>query len=274
MLLREPALLESQTMPLPNENARPPSRPLEAVEDTARSREAFCLALKAARQRRGVTLAHIADVTKVCVTYFEGLERNDLQHWPKGIFRRAFFRGYVEQIGMKPADLIEEFVRLFPEGRDTATLEVVPVPATNPLRLGLDRSWHGPSIPLRSRMLTAAIDGVLVFALAGALVLWTSLEVATCIAVASITYFMVSRILFNDLPAALLARIRVTRSPQAEVVEPATEVAVAEEIDEPEEREYPEKRIWVSDARRVRPREAASRMRVRVKMPTHSVHHH
>jgi hypothetical protein len=252
-----------------------PSRPVEAAEDVVRSREAFCLALKAARQRRGVTLAHISDVTKVCVTYFEGLERCDLQHWPKGIFRRAFFRGYIEQIGLPAADLMSEFVRLFPEGRDTATLPMVPPPTASPLRLGLDISWHGPKVSFRRRMLTAAIDGILMFTVAGGLVLWTSLGVATCIAIASVTYLMVSRLLFNDIPASLLNRVGVTRSDQSGVAEPAAHVDAPEEADQPQEYDEPEpeKRVWISDARRVRSRDASGRMRVRIKMPTHSVHH-
>lgn len=257
--------------PPPNEDARLPSRPLTGTEDAARSRHAFCLALKAARQRRGVTLAHISDVTKVGVTYFEGLERNDLQHWPNGLFRRAFFRGYVEQIGVPVADSISEFVRLFPESGDAATLPVVPVPAASPLRLGLDTSWRGPSIPFRSRIVNAAIDGVLVFVFAAVFVLWTSLDVATCIAIASVGYFMLSRILFNDSPVGLLNRLRVSRSSdeRADVPEPETQVEA--EPEEREERAEPEKRAWISDARRVRPRD--SRTRVRIKMPPQSVHH-
>jgi cytoskeletal protein RodZ len=261
-------------MPLPNENARPPSRPVAAAEDAApRSREEFCRALKAARQRRGVTLDHISKVTKVCATYFEGLERNDLQHWPKGIFRRAFFRGYVEQIGLPVTESIEEFLRLFPDDGHTATLPAVAAVPANPLRLGLDRSWHGPKIPIKARMLTAAIDGVLVFAIAGGLVLWTSLAVATCIAIASVTYFLLSRILFNDSPARLLSRVRVTRSSEATAAAPDAPVEVEELAEESEERHEPEsKRVWISDARRVRARDG--RMRVRIKMPpTHSVHH-
>ena len=251
-------------MPLPNENARPPSTPV--AEDLARSREAFCRALKAARQRRGVTLDHISEVTKVCVTYFEALERNDVQHWPKGLFRRAFFKGYAEMIGVRVPDAVEEFVRLFPEGGDAASAVSTPPPPANPLRLGLDTSWHGPKTPFRSRIVTAAVDAVLVFVGAAGLVVGTSLEVSTSIAIAAVAYFTLSRLLLGDSPVSLLDRFRST---------PANDdnVAAAPEADTDADREEQEARAWHSDARRVRAREGRREMRVRIKVPSHPMHH-
>lgn len=121
------------------------------------TRLAFCRALKAARKRRGLTLDDIAGVTKVCASYFEALERGDLRRWPKAIFRRAFFRGYVEMIGVPVAETLEEFARLFPDdGREPA-----PVAAKGPeptLRLVLDPSWRGAKIEVRSRVIAAIIS--------------------------------------------------------------------------------------------------------------------
>ena len=62
--------------------------------------EEFCAALKAARERRGLTLAEISQQTKVTEAHFVALERADLRHWPKGIFRRAFFSNYVRAVGL------------------------------------------------------------------------------------------------------------------------------------------------------------------------------
>lgn len=75
----------------------------------------FCLALKAARERRGITLDAIADATKVPASLFADLERNDLRHWPKGLFRRAFFRDYARMIGLPEAEACAAFTRLFPD---------------------------------------------------------------------------------------------------------------------------------------------------------------
>ncbi|MBY0497959.1 MAG: helix-turn-helix domain-containing protein [Cyanobacteria bacterium] len=89
--------------------------------------EAFCLALKAARQRRGLTLENIAEATKVCVSYYAALEANDVRRWPKGLFRRAFFRGYVTAIGLPDDETMGEFVRLFPED-ERAAAPAAPAP--------------------------------------------------------------------------------------------------------------------------------------------------
>ena len=48
--------------------------------------------LRAARERRGVSLRQIATATKISVSALEALERNDLSRLPGGIFSRAFVR--------------------------------------------------------------------------------------------------------------------------------------------------------------------------------------
>lgn len=79
------------------------------------SRDEFCLALKTARERSGITLADIADATKLPASLFAALERNDLRCWPHGLFRRSFFRDYVQMIGLPVSEAVAAFVRLFPD---------------------------------------------------------------------------------------------------------------------------------------------------------------
>src|SRR5688572_33270616 len=129
-----------------------------AADTVSRSPQAFCLALKAARERRGLPLSQIARSTKVCESQFAALERGDLRSWPKGLFRRAFFRGYVEMIGLPVAETMEEFARLFPDDDAPAPSIAKPAAAVSPLRLSLDSSWHGPRVPIAWRVVTAIID--------------------------------------------------------------------------------------------------------------------
>src|SRR5688572_9058184 len=91
--------------------------PVEAFD----RRSAFCARLKIERERRGTSLAAIAEVTKVKGSLLEALERGDLSRWPKGIYRRAFFREYASAIGL-PADLmVGEFLDLFTDREPTVT---------------------------------------------------------------------------------------------------------------------------------------------------------
>src|SRR5688572_30897072 len=75
----------------------------------------FGARLRAMRERRGITLAAIADTTKIGLPLLAALERDDLSRWPNGIFRRAFFRDYAAAIGAPVDDMLAEFLRLFPE---------------------------------------------------------------------------------------------------------------------------------------------------------------
>ena len=71
--------------------------------------------LKAAREKRGVTLRHISNVTKISVAALEALERNDISRLPGGIFSRSFVRSYALEAGLDPDDTIDQFITQFPE---------------------------------------------------------------------------------------------------------------------------------------------------------------
>jgi cytoskeletal protein RodZ len=76
--------------------------------------------LKAAREKRGVSLRHIANATKISVAALEALERNDISRLPGGLFSRAFVRSYALEVGLNPDQTIERFVARFPEVAVTA----------------------------------------------------------------------------------------------------------------------------------------------------------
>jgi cytoskeleton protein RodZ len=69
--------------------------------------------LRQARERRGVSLRHIADTTKISVASLDALERNDLSRLPGGIFSRAFVRSYALEVGLDPDGTVREFVERF-----------------------------------------------------------------------------------------------------------------------------------------------------------------
>lgn len=87
--------------------------PLNSHTLPTNSCQEFCLALKAARERKGITLDEIAETTKIPASLFAELERNDLRRWPQGLFRRSFFRDYARMIGVPVTEACAEFVRLF-----------------------------------------------------------------------------------------------------------------------------------------------------------------
>ena len=91
-------------------------------------RRAFCARLKNERERRGTSLADIAEATKIKASLLEALERGDVSRWPKGIYRRAFFRDYAAAIGFPADALVGEFLDVF--GEREAAPAPSPAPAT------------------------------------------------------------------------------------------------------------------------------------------------
>ena len=77
--------------------------------------ESFGARLRRQRERQRVTLASIAEQTKIHLPLLEELERDKVAHWPSGIFRRAFIRAYADAIGLQPDDVVREFLTLYPD---------------------------------------------------------------------------------------------------------------------------------------------------------------
>ena len=96
------------------------------MNDSFGTHDSFGARLRRERERRHITLAQIADTTKIKASLFQGLERDDVSRWPGGIFRRSFVRAYARAIGLDPEQTCREFVERFPEPGD------VPRPAEAP----------------------------------------------------------------------------------------------------------------------------------------------
>lgn len=167
------------------------------------SPEEFCRALKGVRERKGITLDEIAEATKVPASLFAGLERNDLRRWPKGLFRRSFFRDYVRMLGLPVTETCEEFVRLFPDPESAA----LAICATGPdeghqlnVRLVLDAGWRGPRAAVLPRILAALIDAGVI--LVAAVIAWVSgIDVTRTATLVSLAYFSLGTIALGESPA-------------------------------------------------------------------------
>lgn len=158
--------------------------------------ETFGPVLRAARERRGVTLKQLAAETKLSVELWEALEENNLARWPKRVFARSYVRDYAERVGLDPDDVVNEFCRLFPEWGDRRAERVIREKAQI---IAHDLDWEDLPAPQnrrssdravaaapgffgrnRTRLLAIAIDVNMVFGLGYAGVLaglafWPSL---------------------------------------------------------------------------------------------------
>src|SRR6266851_1471574 len=71
--------------------------------------------LRQRREREHIALATISEQTKIKLSLLDALERDDVSHWPAGIFRRAFVRAYAHAIGLEPDVVLREFLELYPD---------------------------------------------------------------------------------------------------------------------------------------------------------------
>jgi cytoskeletal protein RodZ len=71
--------------------------------------------LRAARERKGISLQQIAAATKIAPGALDALERDDISKLPGGIFSRAFVRSYAVQVGLDPEETVRDFLAHFPD---------------------------------------------------------------------------------------------------------------------------------------------------------------
>jgi cytoskeletal protein RodZ len=86
--------------------------------------DTFGARLRRERERRQIALASIAENTKIRASLFGELERNDVSHWPSGIFRKAYIQAYAKAIGLDPDATAKEFLERYPDPG-----EIIPEPA-------------------------------------------------------------------------------------------------------------------------------------------------
>ena len=151
----------------------------------------FGACMRHERERRKLSIAAIADSTKILGALLEGMESDDVSRWPTGFYRRAFMRAYASAIGLDPEATVREFLERFPDPVDD------PVPASGgvvgarsgdaaaggaasrlarrmAIRVGLPRlgAWFSDGALVRGfrlRCLAAAVDLVVLGAIGAAL---------------------------------------------------------------------------------------------------------
>src|SRR6478672_11674669 len=84
--------------------------------------ESFGARLRQRRERQHIALSTIAEQTKIKLSLLEALERDDVSHWPSGIFRRAFIRSYAAAIGLDPDETANEFLERHPDFEQLAAI--------------------------------------------------------------------------------------------------------------------------------------------------------
>jgi transcriptional regulator with XRE-family HTH domain len=114
--------------------------------------QSFGARLRHRREEQKITLAAIADQTKIKSSLLGALEMDDVSRWPGGIFRRAYVRAYAEAIGLDADAVLREFLTAYPDPQEAATEVLTPGAEADTSRAG-----SGP--PTRIRMMLSSAMG-------------------------------------------------------------------------------------------------------------------
>ncbi|PYR75386.1 MAG: hypothetical protein DMF86_15590 [Acidobacteria bacterium] len=169
--------------------------------------DSFGRRLRSERERRKIALASIAGNSKISVSLFEDLERDDLSRWPSGVFRRSFIRAYAQGVGLDPDAIARELVERFPDATDAPRVAVSAPRSSLVLRVTLaatSRFARGMILPsLGARCAAVACDATIVATLG--LVMYAvlgSLWMPLCAALTG--YYAGSILLLGNTPGVCL----------------------------------------------------------------------
>jgi cytoskeleton protein RodZ len=69
----------------------------------------FGSALRAERERSGLTLERVCEETRVSLRHLEAVEAEEYAELPGGVFRRGIVKAYVNAVGLAEHDWLERF---------------------------------------------------------------------------------------------------------------------------------------------------------------------
>jgi transcriptional regulator with XRE-family HTH domain len=183
---------------------------------------AFGSKLRMQRERQGISLASIAESTKIKLSLLDGLERGDVKQWPRGLFRRAYLRDYAAAIGIPAEPLIAEFTRHFPEDGPPVNPAML-AEAAEPLRLSFPSAAETGPVRWFEPLSGAMAELLLVAAIGLGLALARGLDPLTTCGLVALLYYPLAtaftgRVLTNTKLRWLLTRLgaRTHTTPAAE----------------------------------------------------------
>lgn len=194
-------------------------------------KESFGLRMRAARERRGITLQAIAERTKVSTVLWQAMERNDFSKWPWGLFARSYIRDYAVIVGVNADEAVEEFCRYFPNGdrrrenvlrahADTVgtpsqyTEDRLPPQGDRRASRPVNRQWTFPGGDRGKRVLGATADVAIVCAAAVGAAHFLPGAFFPALGIAAVLYFGIGGALTGRSPGIAMANLLGRRVPE------------------------------------------------------------
>lgn len=113
---RRRAYDEGQGFAPPEPPATPPSRPLGGGAEEPELPDVLSGAdLRRIREGRGVSLRHIAGITKIGVRFLEYIEEDRFALLPAAVYLRGFLQEYARSLGLDPRRVARAYMSRIPD---------------------------------------------------------------------------------------------------------------------------------------------------------------
>lgn len=112
--------------------------------------------LRAAREAKGLTLATLAQRTRVQPRILEAIEANNLAVIPPKPFGRGFVRSYAKEVDLDPANVVHNYFAQFPPAAPAPAREVERAPAASSFDPSSHWAGFGAAIAILVILVAAA----------------------------------------------------------------------------------------------------------------------
>lgn len=148
-----PIKLEPLNRPVKRTAIAPKAQPAMVRPTEPRKRRAP-LGLQEQRERNGVSLAAIAEHTRIPLRHLEELERGDVSQWPAGVYAKSWARDYAKEAGIDPERVI---AIVAPVADVEPTIEEIKEVREERERARVDESPLAPLVGLMRRFAAVAV---------------------------------------------------------------------------------------------------------------------
>jgi cytoskeletal protein RodZ len=96
----------------------PLSDAIDTIDDSGTRADAMDVgaALRAARERRAISLDDLARATKIRVAILRAIETNQKDQLPQAVFLRGFVRAYAQEVGLAAGETVNRYLGQFERG--------------------------------------------------------------------------------------------------------------------------------------------------------------
>src|SRR5947209_19815378 len=98
------------------------------------------LELRLTRERQGISLQHLSNVTKISPRVLQAIEAAEEVHLPAPVFTRAFVKSYAREVGLDPAEMASRYLAQFDPPEEVQPTTEAP-PAFSAFSVWGQRSW-------------------------------------------------------------------------------------------------------------------------------------